>query len=326
MTAARPHLAGILALALLAAPLLVWAQQPRIYRVGVIHQGGSYNAALDGLRDGLKELGLEEGKQYVFHLRDAQGDLAAVEALARSLEAEKVDLVCTFATSTTLKTKDATKSVPIVFYVGTDPVKLGLVESFRKPGGRLTGIFSQVTDLTGKRLELLKEMVPRLRRAAVFYNPDNPSARESLTDARKAAHQLKVGLVERPTHSAEELRAAVRALRAGEVDAILHISDATITSHADLIIETAKAKKLPFIFQDRESVIRGALASYGISYYAGGRLLAKYVQRGLQGADPGDLPIEQIDRLILVINVKTARAIGLTIPSSVLRRADEIIE
>ena len=295
--------------------------------MGVLLQGGSsFASAVAGLQDGLRELGLEEGKQVIFHVRDVKGDLKSIEAAARSLEDERVHLICTLATSTTLAAKRATKSVPLVFYAGTDPVAVGLVESFRKPGGRLTGIYGRVTDLTAKRLELLKDMVPRLRRVVTFYNPDNLAARQSLMIARDAARQLKIELLERPVASIEELRAGLRALRPGEADAHLHVSDAMMTSQADLIIQTATAKRLPTMFQDKESVARGALASYGLSYYTIGRLLAKNVQRVLLGADPGALPVEQLDRLEFVINLKTAKAVGLTIPQSVLARADEVIQ
>ena len=235
-------------------------------------------------------------------------------------------MVVTFSTSTSLAVKRATKSVPIVFYAGADPVSFGLIQSIAKPGGRLTGIYGRTVELTAKRFELLKEIVPRLHRVIAFYNPDNPTAVLSLKDAREAARQLKVEIVERRITSGEELRAALRALRPGEVDAHFHVADSLMTRYADLVIEAARAKKLPTIYQDREVVVRGALAAYGLSYYASGRLLAKYVQRVLQGAPPGDLPVEQQDRLDFIINLKTAKAIGLTIPSSVLRRADEVIE
>jgi len=310
----------------LAVPLGALARSTRLYRVGVIHHGGSYDQATVGLRDGLKELGFEQGQQYLLHMREAHGDLAAVGPAANGLEAEKVDVICAFSTSTALRAKHATKTVPIVFHAGTDPVKVGLIESFRKPGGRLTGVYTQVTDLTAKRLELLKEMVPRLRRVVSFYNPDNPAALESVKDAREAARRLNVTLIESRVTSLEELRAGLRTLRPGEVDAIFHVSDAMLTSHADLLIEVARTKKLPVILQDKESVVRGALASYGLSYYAGGHLAAKYVQRILLGASPADMPIEQIDRLQFVINLKTAKALGLTIPPSLLLRADQVIE
>jgi len=291
----------------------------------VIHQGGPYSAVIDGLRDGLKELGLEEGKQLVFHVRDGKGDLKSVEAAARDLEREQVDLIYAVTTSVSLLVKRATKSVPIVFYVGIDPVALGFVESFRMPKGRLTGIHGRFVELTAKRLELLKVIVPRLRRVVTFYRPDNAGLQQSMKIAREAARQLKVELVERPVASVKELQAGLRALRPGEAEALLYVTDVMVGSQTEWIIETARAKRLPTMFADNQSATKGALASYGASYYTIGRLSAKHVQRILLGADPGTLPVEQLDRLHFVINLKTAKAIGLTIPPSVLARADEVI-
>ena len=317
---------GILILALLAAPLAVQAQQARVYRVGVVLQGGPYTAAVDGLRDGLRELGLEEGKQLILHVRDVKGDLKSVETVAGSLEREKVDVIYSVGTSVTLAAKRATQRVPIVFYAGTDPVAFGLVESFRKPGGRLTGVHSHSTDLTAKRLELLKEMIPTLRRVVTFYNPDNPVAQHSAKMARDAARQLGIEFVERSVRSVEELRAGLRALRPGETGALFYVGDGMVASQAEMVIDAARTKKLPAMLQEQASVARGALASYGVSYYTTGRLAAKHVQRVLLGADPADLPVEQIDRLHFAINLKTAKALGLTIPRPVLIRADEVIE
>jgi len=317
---------GTLAGGLLAPPLAAEAQQARVYRVGVVLQGGPYLGAVDGLRKGLAELGLEEGKQVILHVRDGKGDLKAAEQAAGDLEREKVDLIYSVATSVTLAVKRATKTVPIVFYAGGDPVSFGLVESFRKPGGRLTGIYSGFVDLTAKRLQLLKEMIPRLRRVVIFYNPDNPLSQVSVKVARDAARQLKVELLERRVASVEELRAGLRALRAGEADAFCPMTDNLVISQTALVIETARAKKLPTMFSEPDSVVKGGLAGYGVSYYAMGRLSAKYVQRILLGADPGDLPVQQVDRLYFVINLKTAKALGLTIPPSLLGRADEVIQ
>ena len=317
---------GTLGGGLLASSLAAEAQQARVYRVGVVLQGGPYLGAVDGLRKGLGELGLEEGKQLILHVRDGKGDLKAVEQAAGDLEREKVDLIYSVGTSVALAVKRATKTVPIVFYAGADPVSFGLVESFRKPGGKLTGIYSGLTDLTAKRLEILKEMVPRLRRVVMFYNPDSLVAEGGMKVARDAARQLKLELVEHRVASVEEVRVGLRALRAGEMDAYCSSADGMVNSQAALIIDTAKAKKLPTMFSEQDSVAKGGLASYGASYYAMGRLSARYVQRILLGAHPGDLPVEQVDRLYFVVNLKTAKALGLTIPQSLLLRADEAIQ
>jgi putative ABC transport system substrate-binding protein len=168
-------------------------------------------------------------------------------------------------------------------------------------------------------------MVPRLRRVVTFYRPENPVYQQNARIARDAARRLQVELVEWRIASVEELRAGLRALRAGEADALLVI-DAVMTSQSEVIIETGGSKRLPTMFQDRGIVAKGALASYGVDYYAAGRLSAKQVQRILLGADPGDLPVEQVDSFHFGINLKTAKALGLTIPQSVLIRADEVIE
>jgi len=317
---------GVLTGGLLAAPLMVEAQQARVYRIGVVLQGGPYFADIDGLRDGLKEFGLVEGKHFVLDVRDTKGDLTRVESAARALEEQKVDLIYSITTSVTLAAKRATKSVPIVFYTGTDPVAVGLVESFRKPGGRLTGVYGRFTELTAKRLELLKDMMPRLRRVVIFYSPDNPAAQISMRIARDAAGRLQVKLVERPVDSVEALRAGLRALRPGEADAFIYASDAMIVSQEELLLDTARVKKLPTMLSYQGNVSKGALASYGENRFTLGRLAAQYIQRVLLGANPADLPIEQIDKLHFVVNLKTAKALGLTIPPSLLQRADEVIQ
>ena len=321
----RTFLAGTGAV-LLAAPLAAGAQQARIYRIGIVLQGGPYFADIDGLRDGLTELGLVEGKHFMLDVRDTKGDLTAVEPVARALEQQKVDLIYSITTSVTLAAKLATKSVPIVFYSGTDPVAVGLVESFRKPGGRLTGVYGRFTELTAKRLELLKEMMPRLRRVVIFYSPDNPAAQISMRIARDAAGRLQVKLVERPVDSVEALRAGLRALRPGEADAFIYASDAMIVSQEELFLDTSRAKKLPTMLSYQGNVSKGALASYGENRFTLGRLAAQHIQRVLLGANPGDLPIEQIDKLHFVINLKAAKALGLKIPPSLLARADEVIQ
>jgi putative ABC transport system substrate-binding protein len=304
----------------------VKAQQARLFRVGALWVGGAASASIDGLRDGLRELGFEEGKQFIFHLRDGSGDIKSVETAAKRLESERVDLIYTVATSVTLAAKRATKGVPIVFYAGSDPVKAGLVASYRKPGGRLSGIHSLTADLMAKRLQILKEMIPRLQRVATFYNPENPASQQSMITVREAAQRLNMELVQRQVTSVEQLRTALGALRPTEADAILSVPDAMVSSQPDLLIRTAKEKKLPTMFQFSDDVAKGALASYGVSYFDLGRLSAKHVQRILTGAAPGDLPVEQIDRFSFIVNLKTAKELGITIPQSVLLRADKVIE
>jgi putative ABC transport system substrate-binding protein len=317
----------ILATLVLASFFLAQAQQARIYRVGVIHEGGAaYYAAIDGLKDGLRELGFTEGKQYVLQIRDLKGNRKAAEEAARSLEREEVNLIYTVATSVTTAVKRATTEVPIVFAIGEDPVVADLVESYAKPGGRLTGVHNRAGDLTAKRLEILKEILPELRRVVAFYDPSNKVALEAAKSAREAARMLNIEIVERHVASVEELRLGLQALKAPEADAYLSNNDAMVTSQAEFIIDTARAKKLPTMFSQTDLVTKGALVSYGVSNYEVGRLSAKYVQRVLTGTSPQNLPVESLSRVQLVVNLKTAREIGVTIPQAVLLRADEVIQ
>jgi putative ABC transport system substrate-binding protein len=314
---------------LIAACLLTFspadAQQAKVYRIGAIHQGGPYKAVVDGLSDGLKQSGLEEGKHFVLEIRDAKGDLKAVEEAARNFEREKINLIYAVTTSVVTVVKNVTSQVPIVFAVGSDPVASGLVQSFGKPGGRLTGVQYSTTDLTGKRLEILKEMLPKLSRVVTFYNPNNRSAVEAAALARQAGKQFGVQLVERYATSVEELRQRVGALKAKEADAYFYTSDAMVTSQAQLLIDMATSKKLPTMFSEQNLVAMGGLASYGQNFHETGRLSARYVQKIMTGAQPGDLRVEVVDKFELIINLKTAKQIGLTIPPNVLVRAQKVI-
>jgi ABC-type uncharacterized transport system substrate-binding protein len=312
---------------LLALCFSAQAQQSKVYRVGVITAGGPWYEVIDGLRAGLKQLGLEEGKQFILAIRDTKGDAKAAEAAAKDFEKEKVNLIYTTQTSVTMAARRATADIPIVFCAGADPVDLGLVESFAKPGGRLTGVFERATDLTAKRLEILKEIVPKLRRVVAFYDPRNPVASESAKLARETAGQLGIQFVERHVLSVQQLQESVHAVQGGgpEMDAFFEVQDALVPLQDQLIIDTARDKRLPTMFFTQSSVVKGGLASYSVSRYEMGRLSAKYVQRILTGVKPQDLPVEGIDKIELVINLKTAKQIGLTIPPNVLARADRVI-
>jgi ABC-type uncharacterized transport system substrate-binding protein len=310
---------------LLPTVFLAEAQQAKVYRVGVIHQGGPYGAVVDGLRDGLRQLGYEEGKQIVLEIRDTKSDPKLVEEAAKTFEREKINLIYVVATSVVAPVKNVTSQIPIVFSVGSDPVASGLVQSFGRPGGRLTGIQYSTTDLTGKRLEILKEILPKLSRVVTFYNPNNRMALEAATLARQAGQQLGVQLIERHATSIEELRKRIGALKAKEADAYFYTTDGMVTSQAQLVIDMATSKKLPTMFSEQSVVAMGGLASYGQNFYEIGRLTAKYVQKVMTGAHPQDLRVETVDRFELIINLKTAKQIGLTIPPNVLARADKVL-
>ena len=316
----------LLATLVLASVHVVQAQQPKVYRVGVIHEGGPFNAAVDGLKDGLRELGFSEGAQYILEIRNVKGDPKAVGEAARSLEHEKVKLIYTLGRSVTAVVKRATTEVPIVFAAGSNPVGAGLVESFARPGGRITGVHYSSSELTAKRLEILKAILPELRRVVTFYNPRNEFALQGAKAAREAGRQLNIEIVERQVASVEELGPSMKALKAQDAEAYFYVVDAMVLSQAQFIIDTARAKKLPTMFGDYGLVKQGALVAYGVSYYELGRLSAKYVHRILTGTSPQDLPVESFSRVGLAVNARTARELGVTIPQSLLLRADEVIQ
>jgi putative ABC transport system substrate-binding protein len=301
------------------------AQQTK-YRVGVLYPGGPLSQTVDGLRAGLKEAGIEDGKQITFSIIDTKGDAKVAEEAAKNFEREKVNLLYVIGSTVIIAAKQATTSVPIVFSIGSDPVQLGLIKDFVKPGGRLTGVHYLVKDLTAKRLELLKEILPKLGRVLTFYDAGNKVAVEAAELARGEAKRLGLKFIERQVRSADELRAGLQRLKAGEAEAFFYLPDTMIVSQAQAIIETAKAKRLATMFQDESVVANGALASYGQNYYEIGRLSAKHVQRVLGGTLPGELRVETVDNVDLVINLQTAKQLGLTIPAQVLARANKVIK
>jgi putative ABC transport system substrate-binding protein len=261
------------------------AQQPKLYRLGVLLPGEAWYEIIDGLRLGLRQLGLEEGKHFILVIRDWKGDVKMAEEAAKNFEQEKVDLIYATSTNSTLAAKRATADLPVI----------------------------------------LKEIVPKLRRVVTFYDPRRRPAIESSNSAREAARLLKVEFFERHVASVEQIQAGVRALRAGEFDAYFAVSDPMMSNESQLIIDTARIKKLPTMFDVTSHVIKGGLASYNVSFHEMGLVSAKYVQRIMNGIRSKDLPVEAIDKIALVINLKTAKDIGLTIPQRVLARADKVI-
>ena len=301
------------------------AQPAKPERIGVIHLGEVFATVVDGLRAGLKELGMQDGKQFVLDVHDLKGDLKSAQRVAETLEREKVKLIFTNTTPVTASAFKATKNISIVFAVGSDPVASGYAKSFGQPGGRLTGIQYLARDLTGKRLEILKEILPKLRQVVAFYDPTNMIAVEGLKLGREEAQRMNVKLAERQVKSIEELNAGLDALKAGEFDAYLYMPDPMVVSQAPRIVEVARAKRLPTMFHDQVVVARGALASYGQSYFEIGRRSATYVQRVLNGTPPAELRIDTVDDVELAFNLVTAKQIGVTIPPNVLARAQKVI-
>ena len=316
----------LLAAGALAAPLGARAQAKGVPRVGVILYSDAYAPVVEGLRAGLKALGAVEGRHFVIDTRDGKGDVKAIEAAARVFERERAALIYSVPTSATTVVMRATTEIPVVFCVGTDPIATGFVQSYAKPGGRLTGVHYLTVDLTPKRLELLKDLLPKLARVVTFYNPHNPAAQLSARSAREAAKKLGVQLIERHVRSQAEVRAALGALRPGEADAIFFVADVLLTVHFDIVIERAKAIRMPTMVFDVTLAERGALVSYGVNLREVGRQSANHVQRMLAGARPGDLPVENVTHLTFALNRRTAKEIGVAVPPAMIVRFDRVIE
>jgi putative ABC transport system substrate-binding protein len=302
------------------------AAEAKVDHLGVVHLGGPFSTMIEGLRDGLAQSGLQEGKQFVLTIQDTKGDQKTLEEAVRKFEQEKVRLIYAVTTPVVAAAIKGTKDVLIVFSVGSDPVAAGFVQSFAKPGGRLTGVHYLVRDLTGKRLEILKEILPKLRIIVTFYDPGNRVASEAAKLGREEAKRLGLELIERHVTSVEQLRSALGALKAGDADAYFYTADPMVVSQAQLIIDTTRTKKLATMFHDQSLATQGALASYGQNYYEIGRVSAKYIQRVLSGTHPRDLKVETLDDVELAINLKTATALGITIPPQVLARANKVIK
>ncbi len=320
---------SILALGALAAPLAADAQPPpKVPRIGILWASPiSANAHLrEAFRQGLRELGYVEGRNVALELRYAEGKLDRLPDLAAELVRLKVDVIVAANTPTALAAKQATRTIPIVMALSGDPVESGLVASLARPGGNVTGLSLMAPELGGKRLQLLKEVVPRASRVAVLSNPNNPFTGLMVRETEAAARVLGVQLQAREIRAPEDIDRAFQAAIRGRASALIVVDDGLVFTHRARIAALAAKSRLPAIYPFRESVEAGGLMSYATNFADSYRRAATYVDKILKGAKPADLPVEQPTRFELVINVKTANALGLTFPQSVLIRADQVIQ
>jgi len=298
----------------------------RPVQIGALTESWGPTPAIIGLRDGLQALGYREDTDFTIGVRFTQGESTELLAAARELVRGGADIIVTTEGGNTAKAAQmATDRIPIVFIGGGDPVELGLVKSLARPGGNLTGIASLDVELAPKRLEIFRELVPGLKRVLLVYDATNKHAAEQLEPYRAAARSLGLTLVERPVRSQEEAGAVISGLRRGDVDGIFAPRVLSLNIPG-FIVATAAKGTFPTMFQAAFFAERGGLASYGATDGDLGRLAARLVDRILKGAKPADLPVEQPTKFELVINVKTAKALGLTIPQSLLQRADRLIQ
>jgi putative ABC transport system substrate-binding protein len=314
---------------LLALSIPAEAQQPaKVPRIGVLAGGSasSDSARIEALRRGLRELGYVEGKNIVIESEYAGGKTDRLSELAAALVRLKVEVIVTAGPAATRAAKQATTTIPIVMAQDADPVGSGFVASLARPGGNITGLSRLSPELSGKQLELLKETVPTLSHLAVFENSTQPGNRQSLTEVEMAAGALGVQLQYLNIGSRNDIETAFRAASKARANGILVLSSPVLFSQRTEVIELAAKNRFPAIYFALEFAEDGGLMSYGPSITDLFRRAATYVDKILKGAKPADLPVEQPMKFELVINLKAAKQIGLTIPPNVLARADRVIK
>jgi len=316
---------GAVAGGLLAAPLGTEAQQAgKVYRIGFLRGGPPPESYLDAFQQGLRERGYVYGQNVVVELRTTDGSVDQLPQLAEELLRSKVDVILASAGPAALAAKKATTSVPIVFVGVVDPIGVGLVPSLGRPGGNITGLATNSEDFAGKRLELLKAIVPSLKRVAVLWHPANLTNPIQLKGAQVAARTLGVRLEPVSIQGPNDFESAGKAVRGA--DGLLFLESPLFTTHRARLAELAGKSRLPAIYGQREYVEVGGLMSYGPQFYDLYRRAALHVDKILKGAKPANLPVEQPTKFEFVINLKSAKALGLTIPPSLLARADEVIQ
>ncbi len=296
----------------------------RLYRIGALTEAFAPNhPAVEGLKAGLKELGLEEGRDVVFDIRFTEGNYQAMPAAAAALVKAGVDLIFTTEAEPTQAAQAATRTIPIVFSTVGDPVASGLVAEVARPGGNVTGVSTVSTDLVPKRLEILKELVPSIRRLLIVYEARNSQSLAAVKKAEEAARQLGLKVVPRPVGTVREVADALNSVRPG--DALFHPHSTALDIPA-LVLKTSLSARVPAVFPAAFWVSYGGLISYGADYHAAGAQAARLVARILRGSRPQDLPVEAANRIELAVNLKTAGALGINVPREILLRANQVVE
>ena len=322
--------AGIVALdfAFAKCAAAATAQQPtKVPRIGFLDAPSAAAVAVrtEVFREGLRQLGYVDGKNIVIEYRYAEGKIDRLPALAAELVRLKVDVIVTGGATVTRAAKKATTTIPIVMAQDADPVGNGFVVSLARPGGNITGLSSLATDLSGKRLELLKEILPKLARVAILGTSTNPANAQQLKEAELAAAAFKVKTQYLDVLSSKDIEPAFRAANKERADGVLQLSGPVLASQVAQVPDLAAKSRLPVIYYRSEYVEAGGLMSYGANRRDLDHRAATYVDKILKGAKPADLPVEQPRKFELIINLKAAKQIGLTIPPYVLGRADRVI-
>jgi putative ABC transport system substrate-binding protein len=312
---------------LLAAPLAAEAQPAgKLYRIGLLSPT-SQSLGIEPIRVGLRTLGYVEGHNLVIEYRSAEGRFDRLPDLAAELVRLHVDVIVALVTQASLAAKNATSTIPIVMMAVGDPVGAGLVASLARPGGNVTGTSGMAVEVASKLLELLQQVAAKIHRVSVLWNPANAVFQGQMVKATEAAgRSMGIQLQMLAARDVKEIDRAFAALTKGRAEALIVLPDPVFVAQHSRIAAFAARSRLPSVSGSRGYAEEGGLITYGPDFFELGRRTAAYVDRILKGAKPGDLPIEQATKFELVINLKTAKALGLTIPPSLLQRADQVIE
>jgi putative ABC transport system substrate-binding protein len=327
----RRSFLGTVVAGVLALPWVAAAQQAgKVWRIGLLMEGPNKNlhpeSAANRFVDGLRDLGYVEGQNLVIEYRYANNQPERIPEFAAELARLKVDVIATMGTREAVAAKAATSTIPIVMLFPGDPVGVGLVSSLTHPGANITGTSMMFPDISGKRVELLREIMPKLQRVAILWNPRNAAAAAEMRTTETAARSLGLTVYPVRVDSVSRLDAALADMAKGRPDGVFVMEDALMISHRREIAAAALSTRLASVFPRSAYIEDGGLVGYGPDFRAIAVRAASYVDKILKGARPGDLPIEQPTKFELVINLKTAKALGLTIPPSLLLRADLVIE
>jgi len=307
-------------------PLAARAQQAGVPLVGLLVSTQIDDRQIAAIRQGLKDAGYIEGRNVAIKYRSGDGRFDRLPAMAAELAADAPAAIIALAPAAALAAKAATATIPIVFSIGGDAVKLGLVSSLNRPGGNVTGVTFFVNTLGAKRLELLRELVPSAAHIGFLVNPANPTSESQVTDVRAAARERRVDLLVVNAGSEREIDAGFASFVQQRVNAIVIGADSLFLSRRDQVVGLAARHALPAIYNLREYVDNGGLITYGASITDAFRLAGGYAGRILKGEKPPDLPVQQTVKFELAVNLKTAKALGLTVPDKLLVAADEVIE
>jgi putative ABC transport system substrate-binding protein len=314
------------AIGILAAPFPCAAQpSAKVAKIGVLRLASGLPSVYKAFQERLHDLGYVEGENVIFELRQAEGQDALLPGLAADLVRREVDVIFAAGDAAVRAAKQATRTIPIVMMVGGDPVGSGLIASLGRPGGNITGVTGLSPRLSAKRLELLKELMPTISRVAVLFNPDDPSKAVDWQQLQVTARAVGVMLHPVEVRDPGDFELAFAAMRQQHDSALITLGSAFTLFHRAQIVSLAAANRLPAVYEAKEWAEAGGLMAYGPSLQDVVQRAAAYVAKILNGATPSDLPVEEVTTFALVINLNTAQALGLTVPSSLLSRADEVI-